>query len=624
MRRVGKIVLSLFLCLVFAPLPTTAAEGPGSLPADLPLSIHFNGSWNTDDGKSQLFEKGSCSVHVYGRMKKLGGDNPFYAAYVPGGVTASFNYSETIIARPYDGKSPCKGVVGRVTASGTAGLGEEVDLGKGSLFLQAFSGPLGIGAFMQAAGDPGLADAETVMERMQKDPARALYAFSLSVPVSAAVKEKPGCETLHAARLDFPIVLTGLAEMGRSGLTGNFSWATSDRPNTGAAVEAVGEKVELGPHPEGRKVGHATFSWAFGQVEPTVALYLARGGERLEFTGDEAEVLAGRKVRLEAEVFPYPDEGTGGKWTLPASAIAGLDGYDRDNSRGRVVPLPEQAMRKKTVEFYCLDGSFAGKSVPVSYMATVRGKKVEGKAKLKVFSPEAEIQVLPEKRVSIGKVKTGAHCSVYLGHVGGGQSLPGIEVKGKVRFPPGFDEGEAGHELAVVQLLKENILERKGKFGQEGGDYFQSLSKVYALDTGFPYAGLKGKGNLDVHDVPGDEIGPMTLSIHHAQDFRTTLLVRPGNPEDAIWLPLATVPWSWRFSLERAKDNPGWDETCDPGNFRFSGVTLRLPWPLERFSGKPEDVPQWNTVLDEKTGASHHADDAKWKMDVESFLAGKN
>ena len=146
-----------------------AGGGPGSLPAELPVSIHFRGSWNTDDGKAQVYEEGSCTVHAYGKMVKLGADSPFYAHYVPAGVVASFTYSETIIARPYDGKGPCKGVVGRVSGSGTADVTEGVELGKGSLFLQAFSGPLGIGAAMQAAGDPSLADVETLLEDYHAD-----------------------------------------------------------------------------------------------------------------------------------------------------------------------------------------------------------------------------------------------------------------------------------------------------------------------------------------------------------------------------------------------------------------------------------------------------------------------
>jgi len=624
MKRERRLVLLLLFCIAFPPSPAQAGEGLASMPADLPVSIHFNSSWNTDDGKVQLFEKGTCSVHVYGRMKKMGGDNPFYAHYVPEGVSASFNYSETIIARPYDGKGPCKGVVGRVTASGKAGVTEDVGVGKASIFLQAFSGPLGIGAFMQAMGDPGLADPRTVMERMQSDPAKALYTFSLSVPVSAVVREKTGCETLHTAKLDFPVVLTGIAEMGRAGLTGNFSWPTSDPPNTGVSVEAVGGKVQLGPQSGGRKVGHAAFSWAFGEVEPTVALFLVKEGERFEFTGEEAEVLAGRKVKLEAEVFPYADEGAKGTWVLPVSSVAGLEGYDRGKTKGRVIPLTEGERGRKSVVLYCLDGSFRGKSFPLSYVTKVKGRNVEGKAKLKVYAPEAEIEVIPEKKISIGRVREGAHCSAYLGHVGGGQSLPGIEVRGRVRFPPGFDDEETGHELAYVQLLKVNILERKGMFGRDGGDYFQSLTKVFSLDNQFPYAGLKGRGRLDMNDTPSDEIGPLTLSIHHRQEFQTTFVVRPGSPDEAIWLPLVTLPWSWRFNLDRVKDNPGWDEGCVAEYFKLSGVSIRLPGPLERFSGKPEDVPHWEKVLDENTQASHHRDDAKWKADVEAFMTGKD
>ena len=610
------LLLAGFLAL---PVGAFAGEGPGSLPAELPVSIHFRGSWNTDDGKAQIYEEGSCTVHAYGKMVKLGADSPFYAHYVPAGVVASFNYSETIIARPYDGKGPCKGVVARVSGSGTADVTEGVELGKGSLFLQAFSGPLGIGAAMQAAGDPSLAEVETLLERLENDPDNPVYAFSLSVPVSAVVKEKPGCETLHTGKLDFPIVLTGLARMGKTGLTGNFSWPAGEAPKTGASVQAVGSKVSYGPEPGKKEAGQATLRWGFGQVEPTVALFIVEKGERVEFTEEEADVLAGRKVRLQAEVFPYPDEGSKGKWSLPPSAIAGLEGYDRDNSRGGVRSLSEEDKAKRTAEFYCLDGSFGGKRFPVSYAATVKGKKVEGKAALKVFSPEGEVTVIPEKTVSIGKVAAGQPCSAYLGKVTSRVSIPGIEVKGKIRFPPGFDEEEKAHELAYVQLLKENILERKGRFGQDGGDYFRSHSGEYALDTRFPYGGTKGNKTLDMNDAPSDEIGPLTLEIHHFQDFRTTFLVRAGKDGEAVWLPLATIPWRWKFSLERAMDNPGWEETCAPGNFRLYGIGLVLPGPLERFGGKPEDVPRWNRVLDAATGAASYRDDSRWKKDVEEF-----
>jgi hypothetical protein len=97
------------------------------------------------------------------------------------------------------------------------------------------------------------------------------------------------------------------------------------------------------------------------------------------------------------------------------------------------------------------------------------------------------------------------------------------------------------------------------------------------------------------------------------------LLVRPGKPGEAVWLPIETVPWEWKFSLERIKENPGWDETCDPANFRIYNRRFRLPGPLERFSGKPEDVPQWDAVLGEGTEATHFRDDGQWKKELEEW-----
>jgi hypothetical protein len=424
-RYAGRAALYWAILVTGWVVSAAAAVGPSSLPAELPITIHYQARWNTDhDGKQQLFEKGSCSVNIYGRMKRLEGESPFFSQYVPSGATASYTYREEIIARPYDNKNPCKGVVGTLTASGAASLGQGFGEGKAGMFLQVFSGPLGIGALLQASGDPVLTDPEALLKRMNQDPSRALYAFNVMIPLTVKVDEKPGCETLNAAKADIPINLSGIRELGRAGMEGNFSWNTGDKANTGASIEAVEAKIHYGPEPGKKRIGHATFAWGFGEVDPSVALFLHQDGERLHITDDEADVLAGRKVKLEAVVLPYQDEGTAGQWTLPASTIAGLDGYDADMSHGRILPLKEEAKRKPIVEFFCLDGSAAGKAAQVSYSATVRGKKVEGKARLKVYAPTATLDVLPERTISIGKITGKGSCAVYLGKITD-RSVPG-------------------------------------------------------------------------------------------------------------------------------------------------------------------------------------------------------
>ncbi len=617
-RAVERIVLTVLLAC--AVLVGIHAGAQGALPDSIPVSIHLEAAWNTDEGDSQLFETGSCSIHISGQMVRSAGDSIFFSHYIPSGVTASYCYDESIIARPYDEKSKCRGEIGRVFASGSIDVGPEPGAENASLFLQSFTGPLGIGAFLQATADPVILDPEGLIERMANDPDRTVYSFFLMVPVTASVEEVSGCETLFTKTLDLALTANAVSETGITGLTGSYSWETEDPPKGGASLLAIGDKIHYGPEPGTKNHGSVNFSWTFGDIEPVVALYLVKDSGRVEFTGEEIEVMAGRKVRLEAEVYPQADEASGGQWELPLSFIAGLEGYDRGNyARGKAIPLAEEEKQKRRIEFYCLDGAFPGKDQKITYSATIKGEKVEGKGTVKVFSPEADIDVIPEKRVSIGVVPPGKGCSAYLGRITSFLSIPGIEIRGRARFPAGFEKEEAEHSISYVQLLKENILERKGGFGQQGGDYFQLLSENYSLDTRFPYAGLEGKGSLDMHDVPSDEIGPLTLNINHFQDFRTTLLVRPGHDGEAIWLPIETIPWSWRFSLERVKDNPGWDETCLPGNFRITNTRFVIPGKREKFSGKLEDVPSWDKVLDGSEKAMHHNDDNRWLEEVNTF-----
>lgn len=617
-RAVERIVLTVLLAC--AVLVGIHAGAQGALPDSIPVSIHLEAAWNTDEGDSQLFETGSCSIHISGQMVRSAGDSIFFSHYIPSGVTASYCYDESIIARPYDEKSKCRGEIGRVFASGSIDVGPEPGAENASLFLQSFTGPLGIGAFLQATADPVILDPEGLIERMANDPDRTVYSFFLMVPVTASVEEVSGCETLFTKTLDLALTANAVSETGITGLTGSYSWETEDPPKGGASLLAIGDKIHYGPEPGTKNHGSVNFSWTFGDIEPVVALYLVKDSGRVEFTGEEIEVMAGRKVRLEAEVYPQADEASGGQWELPLSFIAGLEGYDRGNyARGKAIPLAEEEKQKRRIEFYCLDGAFPGKDQKITYSATIKGEKVEGKGTVKVFSPEADIDVIPEKRVSIGVVPPGKGCSAYLGRITSSLSIPGIEIRGRARFPAGFEKEEAEHSISYVQLLKENILERKGGFGQQGGDYFQLLSENYSLDTRFPYAGLEGKGSLDMHDVPSDEIGPLTLNINHFQDFRTTLLVRPGPDGEAIWLPIETIPWSWRFSLERVKDNPGWDETCLPGNFRITNTRFVIPGKREKFSGKLEDVPSWDKVLDGSEKAMHHNDDNRWLEEVKTF-----
>ncbi len=617
-RAVERIVLTVLLAC--AVLVGIHAGAQGALPDSIPVSIHLEAAWNTDEGDSQLFETGSCSIHISGQMVRSAGDSIFFSHYIPSGVTASYCYDESIIARPYDEKSKCRGEIGRVFASGSIDVGPEPGAENASLFLQSFTGPLGIGAFLQATADPVILDPEGLIERMANDPDRTVYSFFLMVPVTASVEEVSGCETLFTKTLDLALTANAVSETGITGLTGSYSWETEDPPKGGASLLAIGDKIHYGPEPGTKNHGSVNFSWTFGDIEPVVALYLVKDSGRVEFTGEEIEVMAGRKVRLEAEVYPQADEASGGQWELPLSFIAGLEGYDRGNyARGKAIPLAEEEKQKRRIEFYCLDGAFPGKDQKITYSATIKGEKVEGKGTVKVFSPEADIDVIPEKRVSIGVVPPGKGCSAYLGRITSSLSIPGIEIRGRARFPAGFEKEEAEHSISYVQLLKENILERKGGFGQQGGDYFQLLSENYSLDTRFPYAGLEGKGSLDMHDVPSDEIGPLTLNINHFQDFRTTLLVRPGPDGEAIWLPIETIPWSWRFSLERVEDNPGWDETCLPGNFRITNTRFVIPGKREKFSGKLEDVPSWDKVLDGSEKAMHHNDDNRWLEEVNTF-----
>ena len=617
-RAVERIALTLLLaCAVLVGIHSGAQ---GALPDSIPVSIHLEASWNTDEGDSQLFETGSCSIHVSGQMVRSAGDSIFFSHYIPSGVTASYRYDESIIARPSDEESECRGEIGRVFASGSIDVGFEPGTDKASLFLQSFTGPLGVGAFLQATADPVILDPEGLIERMANDPDRTVYSFFLMVPVTASVEEVSGCETLFTKTLDLALAANAVSEMGITGLTGSYSWDAEDPPKSGASLFAVGEKIHYGPEPGTKKHGSVTFSWTFGEIEPVVALYWVKETERVEFTGEGIEVMAGRKVRLEAEVYPQADEASAGQWELPSSFIAGLEGYDRGNfARGKAVPLAEGDKRRRRIEFYCLDGAFQGKDQKIAYAATIKGEKVEGKGTVKVFSPEADIDVIPEKRVSIGGVSPGKGCSAYLGRIAPPLSIPGIEIKGKARFPAGFEKEEAEHSICYVQLLRENILERKGGFGQQGGDYFQLVSENFSLDTRFPYGGLEGKESLEMNDVPSDEIGPLTQNIHHFQDFRTTLLIRPGPDGKAIWLPIETIPWSWRFSLERVKDNPGWDETCLPGNFRITNTRFVIPGKREKFSGKLEDVPSWDEVLDGSEKAMHHNDDNRWLDDVNTF-----
>jgi len=607
MRRLADSLLCGFL-LVFGPAGLSSAP---ALQSELPISIHYRADWNTDrDGKQHVFEKGSCSVHVYGKVKRLKGETPGFAQYVPHGVTASFTYREEIIGRPPDGNSKCRGVIGTVTGSGLLSIGKEFSAEEPALFLQVFSGPLGLGALMQAAGDNVVSDPEAVLKRMMEDPSRAMYAFNVLLPLTLKVKERPGCESLNTATKLHPINLSGVRELGRSGMEGNFSWDTNDEANLGGTVLAVGERVQCGPKAGKQKMGHATLAWGLGQVEPSVALFLIQDGERVEVTDEEVDVLAGRKVRLEAVAFPYKDDGTSPQWTLPPTVIAGLNGYDQDMSRGGVIRLDEAAKRKPAIAFFCLDG---GRTAQVSYSATVRGKKVEGKTRLKVHAPTATLDVIPERSVTIGKILPTGPCEVYLGMVSAVQSLPGLEIKASVRFPAGFEEEEKDHELAYVQLVKETTLDQKRV------DYFMLRTNEFALDTEFPYAMLKGKTKLDMNDTPSDSISNATTAIHHFQAFRTTLLVRPGRPGEAIWLPLETVPWEWKFSLERIRENPGWDETCDPANFRIYGKRLLIPGARERFSGQPEDVPHWNRLLNESSAATSFRDEGQWQREVEAF-----
>lgn len=614
------VLTVLFACAFLAAYHAEAQE---SLPDRIPVSIHLETAWNTDKGDSQLFETGSCSIHLSGEMIRSGGDCTFFSHYTPSGVTATYCYDESIIARPYDEKSECRGEIARVLASGSIDVGAEPGTGEASLFLQSFTGPLGIGAFLQSTGDPSILDPETLIERMGDDPERTVYNFFLMVPVTASVEEKKGCETLFTKTLDLALTANAVSETGITGLTGDHSWKTEDAPKGGVSVLAVGDRIHYGPEKGSGKTGNVVFSWTFGEIQPVVAIFHFKDGKRVEFTGEEIEVMAGRKVKIEAEIYPRADEGSNGKWDLPPSFIAGLQGFDRSNfKRGRTVPLAGDEKQRRQIEFYCLDGAFTGKEHKIAYSAAIKGDKVEGKGTVKVFSPEADIDVIPEKKVSIGAVAPGEGCSAYLGMVNSSLSIPGIEIKSIVRFPAGFEEEEAEHSICFVQILKENILERKGRFGQQGGDYFQLLSEAYSLDTSFPYAGLEGKGNLDMNDAPSDEIGPLTLSIHHFQDFRTTLLVRPGGDSDAIWIPLETIPWSWRFSLERVKDNPGWDETCLPGNFKISNTRFSIPGNREKFSGKVEDVPSWDKVLDGTEKALYHNDSARWLEEVKIFPKG--
>ena len=535
--------------------------------------------------------------------------------YLPEGMNANYNY--TYREMDLDPPQGCLPLALEEQGSGSVKV-ESFKAGApdntGVFLLQVFKGPLGKTNMLQFTKRAG---PETIAH-LSKEPSSDNYTFMLApVPMKITKKVRKKCSQYENDDKDTKRVFAlriPFSEITQGGMSGSHSWNTKKVPykNLGMEVTNVRGNRTYEPKKEFGEVQYQV-NWTFGKVKPEVQIYYITDAkpEPQDITNikDPKNILVGQKVKLEARVIPGADQEQEGTWDFPKDRV--IKAFKANNQKGEVILFEDKDKKNRRVEFFFISGTPSGVEEKISYTVTVRGEKIEGKTKFKVFKPVAKVQDKNwQMNATIGEwkyfdqngnVTSVAPCRVTLGDQGklpkGYATEPkqakvaaGIYFEYAVTLPGPFSD--QAHQLEYINLVKEkvvqcidtqvyNIIDRRCT---DNDDQWYS-------DKNYPYANLIGEGKLVFNDSPGSDLGPRTKSITEHRQYQTFLMFRPSKDNDddkSVWVPLKLMNWEYKTAAEQIQS--GQSSYCN--NFKVTQHPQLNPIEHD-WASTPKEYPQW-------------------------------
>ena len=556
---------------------------------DALISVNIKGTVEENQRQKMVSLTITATGKIKNEGKAIGLDQ-----YLPEGMNATYNYTyrETDL-NPPQGCPPLaleeQGSGSVKVVSAMSGPSENT----GAFLLQVFKGPVGKTNMLQFTKRAG---ADTITH-LSKEPTSDNYTFMLA-PVNMKITKKvrrkcPQYEyddkdnkRVFALRVPF-------VELKQGKMSGSYSWNSKKVPykNLGMQVTNVLGNITYEPKKEPGDVQYQV-NWSFGKVKPEIQIYYITDADKepkdITNITEPQNILVGQKVKLEARVIPGADNGQEGTWDIPKDRV--IKRFKDTPERGEVVFFDDNDKKAQQVEFFFVDGSRSGKDEKISYTATVEGKKIEGKTTFKVWEPAVKLKTNASASVKIGYWQKDGNTRLYLGDLSAGE--PGMYIKSTITMPQPFSDTD--HFLEYIQLIKEDItvLTNAGFSDYTGSD------GRWMLDTTYPYNGLVAKGEIDMNDSPGHQLGQSVKEINMAQEFKTYLMFRPiPHDENSTWVPLMLVDWKWNASAVRIKDWDTQSYKVKPDEFKL--VKPETPNPVTKdWKGPPSKYPQWNKNIE--------------------------
>jgi hypothetical protein len=551
-------LLASALCLFLGILRPMPCAGFDPDQDRLNVTIQIFASWSLDDLTPDRKAEGTASATITGTIERQSGFSLGREETIryQGDLTANYRWDSRYYF--FESCNDCcpSGLLARETGAGSAPVDH--------FRMQVHLGELG---------------KKVAREKGCSHPVDGVYGFSTYFSFNTSVEHIYSLDSCYPAGWPWRRKTVGRGfslgahkVLDASGLWGSYEWKSREdtleilnRDIDVAVWDHCGNTVlqygnEVPENPQGNM--HLRVSWRIGKVKPIIKIWQVSGEPRdiTDALKDEVPAIIGRKVRLEARVFPPGSANGDGEWTIEGDPIAD---YNADDEQGEVVQLEQEDCCKKTIEFLWPEGSFEGTPRRVTYELDIPKGPVKGETLITVYEPKEKVETTAAEESTVGPTPDG--CMMNYGRIAHdaptGQwsaEPPGVNFTGEVTMPKPF--GGRPYNLAWVQRIKEKRWVRLGHYRQ-GEMYFtwqESSNKKWCLDGHFPYAGKVGG---EFQDSPGLELHRSTDEVHVNDAYQSDLVFLPCadvHDDRCAWVPLKRVEWNWKAGARR-KGEIGWD-----------------------------------------------------------------
>jgi|GEM_PF-5274144 len=609
----GRSVLLVLLWSIFSILPPQWAIAQGSEPKkEMPFRFNIRIKWHKDWGRTD--DMGHLNASVRGKLK-LKEEIDEQLIYSFSNTFTGYNYlfrtkMKELSDQCYD----------RVTLR-EKGAGSAIP----TIAFQALRGKLGRAHFLQykmvQSGNLDIGSLVGFAMNPAKEKPLDTYTFLLISGKLPTMKHYlcPGKQRMEPSLNGFAInhlcgVLTPRTNFAHYNWSTSAHWTNGTTPTeTLKTGDCQGIKIMLPGRAKSPNTSYQ-FNWQFGDVEPMIEIWY----HYIDITDEKEDIIIGRKVILEAKVFPAGHQMNEIKWKIdgytPGSGNAvAVAGYKATRYSAKVTPISNQDLEgKRRITFYWVKGSPTGKAYRITCTAKIDGKKEKAQTTFRVFTPQFDkgncLRHIT-KYISKGSYPGSSFQNVYLGkitsiassHTIGPGSETGIELKHEIIMPPLEDESNL---LQYYQIFREIKLEYNGvKYWRESNEKnkwsfdYDPKDILYFVNYRNEAPGPKSR---EMNDTPGNElcnVGQLKKQVYLCTLFKTYLMFKPSSdPKDAetIWVPLECVHWGWAVGVHDNPKNPR-NVPCNKRSFLFD---FKKVWPKRLKPIFLPSYPEWRNDRD--------------------------